>query len=85
MASTKIAVSLPESLFGELETAAAEAHLPRSQVIADALRDCLRRRQIGQLRERINAAYADAPDSDERAALDAHRRIERATDAADGW
>jgi metal-responsive CopG/Arc/MetJ family transcriptional regulator len=75
MASVKVAVSLPEPLFEQLESAAAQLDRPRSQVIASALQEYLRRRQVNDLRERINRAYADGLDVGERESLEAYRRL----------
>ena len=82
MASVKIAVSLPEALFDDLERAATTTRVGRSRVIADALREYLGRQRTAELRERINRAYETGPDAEERGALDAHRRIERASSDA---
>jgi len=85
MASVKVAVSLPEALFDELEEAAMTTGTPRSQIVAEALRQHLRRRQTELLRQQISAAYADGPDADERAAMESHRRMERGMVRADAW
>ena len=85
MGSVKVAVSLPESLFARLETMAAQADVPRSQLVAAALKDYLGRREMEQVRERINAAYADGLDDDERAALEAHRLLQRGVAPHDAW
>jgi metal-responsive CopG/Arc/MetJ family transcriptional regulator len=77
MASVKLAVSLPAPVFAQLEALAQETNTPRSRVIAAALRDYLRRREVERLRERINAAYADGLDAEEQAMLEAHRRLHR--------
>ncbi|MGH2352803.1 MAG: ribbon-helix-helix protein, CopG family [Chloroflexota bacterium] len=77
MGSVKLAVSLPEPLYDRLQSMVEETNLPRSQVIATALHDYLRRREIEQLRARINAAYADGPDAEEQAMLKAHLRLHR--------
>ena len=77
MASVKLAVSLPAPLFTQLEAVARETNTPRSRVIATALHDYLRRREIERLRKRINAAHADGLDAEEQSLLEAHRRLHR--------
>ena len=80
MASVKVAISLPEALFEQLEAAAAEAQLPRSHLIAEAVGEYLNRRRIAELRERIREAYADGGlDADDRATLDAMAKLMRET------
>lgn len=85
MGSVKVAVSLPQTLFDRLRSLAAETHVPRSTVVAAALSDYLERREVECLRERINAACADGPDADERAALEAGQRMERRRAVPGEW
>jgi metal-responsive CopG/Arc/MetJ family transcriptional regulator len=85
MSNVKVAVSLPESLFDRLEALAAESHVPRSRVIAAALEDYLQEHDVARLRERINAAFADGIDADERASLNAHRRLQQQVASSDEW
>ena len=55
----KIAISLPDDLFKTVEELAAELHLSRSQVFADAVRDYIERRRNAILLEAINKVYSD--------------------------
>jgi metal-responsive CopG/Arc/MetJ family transcriptional regulator len=67
MASIKTAVSLPEDIFAALEEAAAEAHTPRSALIATALREYLRRRESQEMLRRLNEAYEEPIEPEEKA------------------
>ena len=77
MATVKTAVSLPESLFEQVEALAGELKIPRSRVFALAIADFVHRHQNRQLIERINAAYKDSPDPGEQALRRRMRRHHR--------
>ena len=85
MASVKVAISLPEPLFEQLEEAAAQTNVPRSQLIAEAIGAYLRQRRITLLREQINAAYTDGLDAEDRATLEAFARMHRRTLPPGDW
>jgi metal-responsive CopG/Arc/MetJ family transcriptional regulator len=75
MTSVKVAVSLPEPLFERVEAVAKELRVSRSRVVADALAEYVNRRENRRLLERVNAAYGDGLDAEERELL---RHMQRA-------
>jgi metal-responsive CopG/Arc/MetJ family transcriptional regulator len=79
VANVKTAISLQKSLFEQVDTLAGEMKIPRSRVFALAVEEFVRRHQNRQLLERINTAYAEAPDPAEeilrRRARRSHRKI----------
>ena len=66
MATVKTAVSLRKPLFDRTDALARKLKIPRSHLVAMALEDFLRRQETAELVERINAAYADGEDEEER-------------------
>jgi metal-responsive CopG/Arc/MetJ family transcriptional regulator len=70
----KTAVSLPAEVFEQVEAAAQEMGVARSQVVTLALERFLARRRNERLREEINAAYADSPNEEERRLLEGWRQ-----------
>jgi len=81
--TVKTAISIREDLFAEVEQLAKELGVSRSQVFAMALEEFIVRRQNRQLLDALNRAYADEPTDEERALLQAMRRIQR--EVADEW
>jgi metal-responsive CopG/Arc/MetJ family transcriptional regulator len=73
MANVKTAVSLPKSLFEQAETLASEMKLSRSGLMALALEEFIRRHANRQLLEKINAAYSDDLDGEEKTILGSMR------------
>jgi metal-responsive CopG/Arc/MetJ family transcriptional regulator len=74
MSSVKTAISLQRPLFEQIEAIAHDMRVPRSRVFALALEDFVRRYENRQLVDKINAAYADAPDPSEQALLRSMQR-----------
>ena len=72
MEHVKTAISLQKALFEQVEALADEMHISRSRLFVLAVEEFIRRHESQQLLERINAAYADAPDAAEQAL---HRRM----------
>ena len=66
MANVKTAISIQESLFKDVDVLAHKMHMSRSQLFARAVRDFIQKQQNQQLLQQLNAAYNDAPDSEER-------------------
>ena len=66
MANVKTAISIQESLFKDVDVLAHKMHMSRSQLFARAVRDFIQKQQNRQLLQQLNAAYNDAPDSEER-------------------
>jgi metal-responsive CopG/Arc/MetJ family transcriptional regulator len=62
MAKVKIAISLQESLFEQVEALARELNVSCSRLLTLALEDFIHRYQNQKLLEQINNAYDDAPD-----------------------
>jgi metal-responsive CopG/Arc/MetJ family transcriptional regulator len=67
MDHVKTAISLHKALFEQVEALAQEMHISRSRLFVLAVEDFIRRHESQRLLERINAAYADAPDPVEQA------------------
>jgi metal-responsive CopG/Arc/MetJ family transcriptional regulator len=74
MEHVKTAISLPKTLFEQVEALAHEMHISRSRLFVLAVEEFIRRHENRRLLERIDAAYADAPDAAEQAL---HRRMRR--------
>jgi hypothetical protein len=78
-ATVLMEVWLSQSLVDLAEAAAREMKISRSDLLATALEEFLRRRQNRQLLEAINEAYKDGPTEEEREFLQHmklhHRRI----------
>ena len=72
MEHIKTAISLHKALFKQVEALAHEMQISRSRLFTLAVEDFIRRHESQRLLERLNAAYADAPDPAEQAL---HRRM----------
>ncbi len=77
MAHIKTAISLQESLFQQVDHLAHEMKVSRSRLFVLALEDYVRRHQNRQLLEKINQAYKDPNDANERKRLRKTRRLHR--------
>ncbi len=66
MATVKTAISIPESLFEELEVAAKEMQLSRSEVFRRAVERFLRDRESQRMMEKLKEVYSEPPDEEER-------------------
>ncbi|OGD19733.1 MAG: hypothetical protein A2Y69_06855 [Candidatus Aminicenantes bacterium RBG_13_59_9] len=60
----KIAISIPEDIFQEIEKIAKEQKTSRSRVIAAAAREYVRKNETRRLIARLDAAYSE-PDAPE--------------------
>jgi metal-responsive CopG/Arc/MetJ family transcriptional regulator len=85
MSQVKTAISIQESLFQATEAIAQELHLPRSQVVALALEQFVRRYQNKKLLEQINAACALPETPEEAQALQKMRSKQRAILEDETW
>lgn len=65
MEHVKTAISLHKTLFKQVEALAHEMHISRSRLFVLAVEEFIRRHENQRLLERLNAAYADAPDAAE--------------------
>ncbi len=73
----KIAISIPEDVFEEIEKLAKEQKRSRSQVISTAAREYIRKNETRRLIARLDKAYSqpETPDeSAQRRAMAAHQR-----------
>lgn len=65
MSTVKTAISLPEPLFKRAETVAHELQISRSQLVAKALEELIKRYERQALIEAINRAYEEEPQTPE--------------------
>ena len=66
MATVKTAISIPASLFEELEVAAKEMQLSRSEVFRRAVERFLRDRESQRMMEKLKEVYSEPPTEEER-------------------
>ena len=59
----KVALSIPDELFESAETLGKRLGLTRSRLYATALADYVAKHRGGKTTERLNAVYADRPES----------------------
>ena len=64
--TVKTAISLDRSLLARIDAAAVELSLSRSRFLARAAEELVRKLENRKLLARINEAYADGPDEEER-------------------
>ena len=69
-ASVKTAISVNRDIFRQSERLARRLRVTRSRLYAMAMQEFLRRHENDELLARINAAYADGPDPEEKKWLD---------------
>ena len=77
----KIAISIPDDLFREMERIAREEKTSRSQVFASAARDYIRKRETRRLVEKLDEVYSEPETTDEekaRKAMASYQRKRRA-------
>lgn len=77
MQNVKTAISIPKSLFEQVEALASKMKVSRSRLFGLAMEEYLRRQQNQELLAQINAAYADEPPPSEEALRRAARRHHR--------
>ena len=85
MTNIKTAISLPDSLFAQVELVAQELQLSRSRFFTLAVEDFLRRYENRKLLEAFNAAYADGLDEEESDALDQMNKLRQQLVAEETW
>ena len=85
MAQTKTAISIPKVLFQETDQIAHELNIPRSQLIALALEEFIRRYQNKKLLEQINQAYTAPMTSDESESLEIIRSHQKRLASGEKW
>lgn len=72
--SVKTAISIKKALFDQADQMAQKMKISRSNLIALALENYLKQQQNRALFDQMNAAYADAPDPDEKLRLSKMRK-----------
>ena len=77
MAKVKVAVSVERALAQRADEMARRSGTPRSRLYARALEEYLTRRENEALLRDLNEAYADFPDEEESATLQAMRPAQR--------
>jgi metal-responsive CopG/Arc/MetJ family transcriptional regulator len=78
----KTAISVEDDLMEQADDAAQELGLSRSGLISAALREYLQRRRQAQVFSRLNQAYANEPNPDERQLV---RKLRTKIPALDRW
>ena len=66
MPGVKTAISLDEKLFDKVNKLANELHVSRSRLFTLAVKDYLKKQENQTLLAKLNDAYADHPDEEER-------------------
>lgn len=78
----KTAISVEDTLMQQADEAARDLGLSRSGLIADALRDYLRRRRQTQVSEQLNQAHSKEPSLAERRLV---RKLRTKLPVTDKW
>ena len=78
----KTAISVDDALMEQADAAARDLGLSRSGLIADALRDYLRKRRRVRTTEQLNVAYSNVPSADERSLV---RKLRAKLPVQDRW
>jgi hypothetical protein len=66
MSGVKTAISLDEELFDRVNKLAGQLHISRSRLFAIAVKEYLKKQENQALLVRLNDAYSDSPDDEER-------------------
>ena len=83
MPVVKVAVSVERALAQRADEVARKSGMPRSRLYARALEEFLIRQENQSLLQSINDAYADFPDEEESATLQAIRPLQQRS--LDSW
>jgi metal-responsive CopG/Arc/MetJ family transcriptional regulator len=78
----KTAISVDDGLMEQADGAARDLGLSRSGLIAEALREYLLRRRQARVSDRLNQAYANEPNPDERRLV---RKLKTKLPTQDRW
>ena len=78
----KTAISMDDALMAQADEAARDLGLSRSGLIAEALREYLRKRRQTQITEQLNQAYANEPTPKERSLT---RKLKSKLPVRDTW
>lgn len=77
MSNVKTAISIQDGLFKKVDATARQMGVPRSQVFVMAVQEFLERRANRQMLEKINAAYEDDSQTEERGHADRMKQVHR--------
>lgn len=77
MAHSKTAFTINKSLANQIDTLARELKVSPKRVLTMAIEDYINRQQNRYLLKKINRAYTDVPDAEEKKRLRAMRRSQR--------
>ncbi|MBI5054643.1 MAG: hypothetical protein HZC38_10620 [Chloroflexi bacterium] len=77
MAHSKTAFTVNKSLANQIDNLARELKVSPKRVLTMAIEDYIKRQQNRYLLKKINHAYVDAPDAEEKKRLRAMRRSHR--------
>lgn len=77
MPSVKTAISIPEPLFHRADAVAHSLQISRSQLIARAVDEFVKRYESRVLLESLNRAYEDSPSSEEKEQMQSMRQKQR--------
>lgn len=77
MSGVKTAISVPKTVFEQLDKLSREIGVSRSHLVAIALEEFIRHHQSRRLLAELNAAYEEGPDPSERTLRAAMRRQHR--------
>jgi metal-responsive CopG/Arc/MetJ family transcriptional regulator len=78
----KTAISMDDSLMAQADEAARDLGWSRSALIAEALREYLRKRRQAQITEQLNQAYANEPTPKQRTLV---RKLKTKLPVQDAW
>lgn len=70
----KLAISIQDNIFREVEAAAKDLHCSRSEIFAIAVKDFLEKQKSRKLLEALNEAYSYAESEEETRAREAGKR-----------
>ena len=85
MTQIKTAISIRKDLYEESNAIAYELSIPRSQLIAMALEEYIKRYRNRLLRDRINQSFSTAPDDDELGSLEIIKAHQKRIMEDDEW
>jgi predicted transcriptional regulator len=85
MPGVKTAISLNEELFLKVNQLADDLHISRSKVFTMAVQDYVKKQENQALLARLNEAYEDSPDEEERKISKSMRRKQKRLIERESW
>ena len=85
MASIKTAISLHKNLFDQVNELAKEMHVSRSRLFVFAIEDFIKKNDNKKLLSKINAAYEDYPNEDEKSISKGMKEKHRQNIGNEAW